>query len=85
QIDLLKCQEAENCHEKAHHTYCREYPPDSLRIGTRFSTLDFMNSSDYVARIGSRCSSPIPRELSGSLVAKMGVIAMLQSSSSSSL
>nr|GFD61830.1 hypothetical protein [Tanacetum cinerariifolium] len=32
----------------------------------------FMNSSDSVAGIVSRCSSPILRELSGSSVDKMG-------------
>nr|GEZ40609.1 hypothetical protein [Tanacetum cinerariifolium] len=36
-------------------------------FGIRFSTLDFMNLSDSVARIVLRCSSPILRELSGSL------------------
>nr|GEU93017.1 hypothetical protein [Tanacetum cinerariifolium] len=39
---------------------------DSLGIGTRFSTLDFMNSSDSVSEIVLRCSSPILRESSGS-------------------
>nr|GEY19130.1 hypothetical protein [Tanacetum cinerariifolium] len=34
---------------------------DSLGLGTRFSTLDFMNSSDSVFRIVSTCSSPILR------------------------
>nr|GEZ29265.1 hypothetical protein [Tanacetum cinerariifolium] len=48
-------------------------PSNSLGFGTRFSTLDFMNSSDFVAGTMSRCSSPILRELSGSL----GMIAML--------
>nr|GEZ39328.1 hypothetical protein [Tanacetum cinerariifolium] len=41
---------------------------DSLWFGIRFSTLDFMNSSDSVAGIVSRCSSPILRESSGSTV-----------------
>nr|GFC62813.1 hypothetical protein [Tanacetum cinerariifolium] len=35
--------------------------------GTRFSTQDFINSSDSVAGIVSRCSSPILRESMGSL------------------
>ncbi|GJR03473.1 hypothetical protein Tco_0526457 [Tanacetum coccineum] len=30
--DLLKCQEAENCHEKAHHTF-REHPRTYLGLG----------------------------------------------------
>nr|GFC59339.1 hypothetical protein [Tanacetum cinerariifolium] len=41
-------------------------PSDSLRIGTRSSTLDFITSSDSVAGIVSRCSSPILREYTGS-------------------
>nr|GEV73110.1 ribonuclease H-like domain-containing protein [Tanacetum cinerariifolium] len=41
---------------------------DSLGIRTRFSTLDFMNSSDSVFEIVLRCSSPILRESSGSTV-----------------
>nr|GEX25959.1 hypothetical protein [Tanacetum cinerariifolium] len=32
QFDLLKRQEAENCHEKAHHTYVQEYPPTHLGL-----------------------------------------------------
>nr|GEX12018.1 hypothetical protein [Tanacetum cinerariifolium] len=35
----------------------------SLGFGTRFSTLDFMSSSDSVVRMVSRCSSPILRDL----------------------
>ncbi|GKB43488.1 hypothetical protein Tco_0888430 [Tanacetum coccineum] len=31
----------------------------SLGVGTRFSTLDFINSSDSVSGIVSRCSSPV--------------------------
>nr|GEU76959.1 hypothetical protein [Tanacetum cinerariifolium] len=42
-------------------------PSDSLGIGTRSSTLDFINSSDSVAGVVSRCSSPILRESMGSL------------------
>nr|GEY96790.1 reverse transcriptase domain-containing protein [Tanacetum cinerariifolium] len=42
-------------------------PSDSLGFGTRFSTQDFMNSSNFVAGIVSRCSSPILRESTGSL------------------
>nr|GFA75054.1 hypothetical protein [Tanacetum cinerariifolium] len=42
-------------------------PSDSLVFGTRFSTQDFMNSSDSIAGIVSRCSSPILRESMGSL------------------
>nr|GEZ47334.1 hypothetical protein [Tanacetum cinerariifolium] len=52
-------------------------PLNSLRIGTRSSTLDFITSSDYVAEMVSRCSSPILRELSGSSVDKTGVIALV--------
>nr|GFA88129.1 hypothetical protein [Tanacetum cinerariifolium] len=37
-------------------------PSNSLGIGTSFSTLDFITSSDPVAGIVSRCSSPILRE-----------------------
>nr|GFD40820.1 hypothetical protein [Tanacetum cinerariifolium] len=40
---------------------------DSLGFGTRFSTRDFMNSSDSVAGIVLRCSSPILRESTGSV------------------
>nr|GEY49405.1 hypothetical protein [Tanacetum cinerariifolium] len=42
---------------------------DSLGFGTNFSTLDFMNSSDSVSKIVSRCSSPILRKSPGSTVA----------------
>nr|GFA56237.1 hypothetical protein [Tanacetum cinerariifolium] len=42
-------------------------PLDSLGFGTRFSTRDIMNSSDSVAEIVSRCSSPILRESTGSV------------------
>nr|GFC71610.1 hypothetical protein [Tanacetum cinerariifolium] len=42
-------------------------PSDSLGIGTRSSTLDFITSSDSVAGIVSRCSSLILRESTGSL------------------
>nr|GFC24971.1 hypothetical protein [Tanacetum cinerariifolium] len=49
---------------------------DSLGLVTRFSTLDFMNSSDFVARMVSRFSSPIVRESSGSTVGKSNVIAI---------
>nr|GEX02395.1 uncharacterized mitochondrial protein AtMg00810-like [Tanacetum cinerariifolium] len=42
-------------------------PSDSLGFGTRFSALNFMNSSDSVAGIVSRCSSPIMRESTVSL------------------
>nr|GFD40408.1 hypothetical protein [Tanacetum cinerariifolium] len=42
-------------------------PPDSLGFGTRFSTQDFINSSDFVVGIVSRCSSPVLRESMGSL------------------
>nr|GFC01424.1 hypothetical protein [Tanacetum cinerariifolium] len=49
---------------------------DSLGFGTRFSTLDFINSSDSVSEIVSRCSSPILRESSGSTVGKSNVIAI---------
>nr|GEX62399.1 hypothetical protein [Tanacetum cinerariifolium] len=41
-------------------------PSDSLGFGTRFSTQLFINSSDSVAGIMSRCSSPILREFTGS-------------------
>nr|GFA73532.1 retrovirus-related Pol polyprotein from transposon TNT 1-94 [Tanacetum cinerariifolium] len=58
-------------------------PLNSLGIGTRFSTLDFITSSDSVAGIVSRCSSPILRESTGSSVDKMGVIAESSSLSSS--
>nr|GFA45833.1 hypothetical protein [Tanacetum cinerariifolium] len=49
---------------------------DSLRLGTRLSTLDFMNSSDSISGIVSRCSSLILRESSGSIVGKSNVIAI---------
>nr|GEW97957.1 reverse transcriptase domain-containing protein [Tanacetum cinerariifolium] len=49
-------------------------PSDSLGIRTRSSTLDFITSSDSVAGIVSRCSSPILRELSGFSVDKTGNI-----------
>nr|GEU38600.1 reverse transcriptase domain-containing protein [Tanacetum cinerariifolium] len=49
---------------------------DSLGFGARFSTLNFMNSSDSVAGIVSRCSSPILRESSGSTFGKSNVIAI---------
>nr|GEX72155.1 hypothetical protein [Tanacetum cinerariifolium] len=42
-------------------------PLDSLGFGTRFSTRDFINSSDSVAEIVSRCPSPILRESMGSV------------------
>nr|GFC74283.1 hypothetical protein [Tanacetum cinerariifolium] len=42
---------------------------DLLGLGTRVSTLDFMNSFDSVSGIVSRCSFPILRESSGSTVA----------------
>nr|GEX37740.1 hypothetical protein [Tanacetum cinerariifolium] len=48
-------------------------PSDSLGFGTRFSTQDFVDSSDPVAGIVSRCSSSILRESTGSF----GVIAEL--------
>nr|GFA70360.1 hypothetical protein [Tanacetum cinerariifolium] len=38
----------------------------------KFSTPDFMNSSDFVAGMVSRCSSPILKELSGSSVDRTG-------------
>nr|GFB73857.1 hypothetical protein [Tanacetum cinerariifolium] len=41
-------------------------PSDSLGIGTRSSTQDFITSSDSVAGIMSRCSSPILRVFTGS-------------------
>nr|GEV48144.1 hypothetical protein [Tanacetum cinerariifolium] len=47
------------------------YPSIGIKA-MEFSTLDFMNSSDSVARIVSRCSSSILRELSGSSVDKLG-------------
>nr|GFD26769.1 hypothetical protein [Tanacetum cinerariifolium] len=47
-------------------------PSDSLGIGIRFSTPDFMNSSDFIAGMVSRCSSPILRELSGSSMGRTG-------------
>nr|GFD42072.1 hypothetical protein [Tanacetum cinerariifolium] len=47
-------------------------PSDSLGIGIRVSTPDFMNSSDSVPGMVSRCSSPILRELSGSSVDMTG-------------
>nr|GFC72509.1 hypothetical protein [Tanacetum cinerariifolium] len=53
-------------------------PSDSLGIVIRVSTLDFMNWSDFVAGMVSRCSSLILRELSGSSVdgtGSLGVIA----------
>nr|GEX29830.1 hypothetical protein [Tanacetum cinerariifolium] len=53
-------------------------PSKSLGMGIRFSTPDFMNSSDSVAGMVSRCSSPILRELSGTSMDKtssLGVIA----------
>nr|GEY24701.1 reverse transcriptase domain-containing protein [Tanacetum cinerariifolium] len=51
-------------------------PLNSLGIGTRSSTLDFITSSDSVAGIVSRCSSPILRESTGSSVDKMGTRGM---------
>nr|GEV83320.1 hypothetical protein [Tanacetum cinerariifolium] len=45
-------------------------------IGTRFSTLDYMNSSNSISEIVSRCSSPILRESSGSTVGKSNMIAI---------
>nr|GEZ43446.1 hypothetical protein [Tanacetum cinerariifolium] len=51
---------------------------DSLQLGIRFSTLGFMNSSDSVAGMVSRCSSPILRESSGSTVGKSSVIAIAE-------
>nr|GEX11139.1 reverse transcriptase domain-containing protein [Tanacetum cinerariifolium] len=50
-------------------------PSNSLGIGTRSSTLDFITSYDSVAGIVSRCSSPILREFLVSSVDKTGVIA----------
>nr|GFC30044.1 hypothetical protein [Tanacetum cinerariifolium] len=47
-------------------------PSDSLGIGIRVSTLDFINSSDSAAGMVSRCSSLILRELSGSSMDKTG-------------
>ncbi|GKF89377.1 hypothetical protein Tco_0263340 [Tanacetum coccineum] len=46
-------------------------------VGTKFSTLYFISSSDSVSRIVSRCSSPILRESSGFTVDKTGVIAIV--------
>nr|GEY92361.1 hypothetical protein [Tanacetum cinerariifolium] len=46
---------------------------DSLGFRTRFSILDFKNSSDSFSEIVSRCLSPMMRE---SLVDKTGVIAI---------
>nr|GEW23814.1 hypothetical protein [Tanacetum cinerariifolium] len=57
--------------ESTSHT-CSGIPSDSLGIGIRFSTTDFMNSSDSVAGMVSRCSSPILRELSGSSMDRTG-------------
>nr|GFA01154.1 hypothetical protein [Tanacetum cinerariifolium] len=51
---------------------------DSLGLRIRFSTLDFMNSSDSVFEIMSRCSSPILRESSGFTVSKSSVIAKVE-------
>nr|GFC58510.1 hypothetical protein [Tanacetum cinerariifolium]GFC60018.1 hypothetical protein [Tanacetum cinerariifolium] len=45
---------------------------DSLGIGIRVSTPDFMNSSDSVTGMVSRSSCPILRELSGSSVDRTG-------------
>ncbi|GJX33616.1 hypothetical protein Tco_0243471 [Tanacetum coccineum] len=48
---------------------------DSLGIGTRSSTLDFITSSDSFSGIVLSSSFPIMREPSGSKVGKIGVIA----------
>nr|GEX49236.1 reverse transcriptase domain-containing protein [Tanacetum cinerariifolium] len=53
-------------------TYLFNIKAESLKLGIRFSTPDFMNSFDSVAGMVSRCSSPILRELSGSSVDKTG-------------
>nr|GEZ74809.1 hypothetical protein [Tanacetum cinerariifolium] len=49
---------------------------DSLGLGTRFLTLNFMKSSASVFRMVSRYSSPILRESSGSTVGKLNAIAI---------
>nr|GFA55937.1 hypothetical protein [Tanacetum cinerariifolium] len=49
---------------------------DSLGFGIRFLTLDFMNSFDSISGMVSRCSFPILRESSGSIVGKSDVIAI---------
>nr|GFC26410.1 hypothetical protein [Tanacetum cinerariifolium] len=51
-------------------------PVRYLGVPTRFSTLDFMSPSDFVARMVSRCSSLILRESLGSTVGKSNVIAI---------
>nr|GEZ65001.1 hypothetical protein [Tanacetum cinerariifolium] len=51
---------------------------NSLGFGTRFLTLDFMNSSDSISGIVSRCSSPILKESLGSTIGKSSVIAIAE-------
>nr|GEW67550.1 hypothetical protein [Tanacetum cinerariifolium] len=53
-------------------------PSYSLGIGTRFSTLEFIISSDSVSGVVLRCLSPILREYSGSSFGRTGAIALTE-------